>query len=55
MNHVNAMLECDPDDIVLRKISAYGCHSFSYLICFIGLQNASTLLAETEQKKVPTF
>lgn len=41
MNHVNAVLERDSDDIILSEISSYGRQSLSDLISLIGLLSMS--------------
>lgn len=37
MDHVNTMLECNSDDIVLCEISTDGCHTLAHLICLVCL------------------
>jgi hypothetical protein len=38
MDHINAMLKGDFDDVVLRKIGTNWSKAFSDLICFISLE-----------------
>jgi hypothetical protein len=37
VNHVNTMLEGNPDDVVLSEISGDGRHAFADLVSLIGL------------------
>lgn len=39
MDHVDAVLESDPDDIVLRKIRTDRSQTSPNLVCFIGLSD----------------
>ena len=41
MDHVDAVLKGDPDDIVLREIRTNGSQTFPNLIRFIGLSGIS--------------
>jgi hypothetical protein len=43
MNHINAVLDCNPNDIILCKISADRCQTLADLICFIGLQRCQSV------------
>jgi len=38
MDHINAMLKGDFDDVVLREICTDWSKAFSDLVCFIGLE-----------------
>lgn len=44
MNHIDTVLEGDPDDIVLREIRTNGSQTFANLVRFIGL---SRMLGES--------
>jgi hypothetical protein len=37
MDHINAMLQCDADDVVLREVRRNRCQALSNLIRLIGL------------------
>ncbi len=38
VNHVNAVLESDSDDVILGEIGANGCETFADLIGLVGLR-----------------
>lgn len=38
MDHIDTVLEGDPDDIVLGEVSTNRSETFSNLICLIGLE-----------------
>lgn len=39
VNHVDSVLESDPDDVVLSEVSSNGGESLSNLVGFIGLRS----------------
>lgn len=43
VDHVNAMLERDPDDVVLGEISSDGCQPVSDAISFVRLREMRSL------------
>jgi hypothetical protein len=45
MDHINAMFERDPDDVVLSEICCYGSESLSNLVCLISLRGDGDELA----------
>jgi hypothetical protein len=42
VNHIDAMLKCNPDNVILGEISADGGQALANLISFIGLETSSS-------------